>query len=107
MKSNRELNFFQVKLSIICSVFHRVNYLKVFKFVSVCEFTAHLIHFTENISGIFVTSVVFQNQNEDTEWNDVLRKHGIIPQKEKEEINLEEADQSEPGTTHNLFSWIT
>ena len=25
-----------------------------------------------------------QNPNEDTEWNDVLRKKGIIPQKEKE-----------------------
>jgi len=38
-----------------------------------------------------------QNQNEDTEWNDVLRKHGIIPQKEKEVIDLEEPDMSEPG----------
>lgn len=26
----------------------------------------------------------FQNPNEDTEWNDVLRQKGIIPQKEKE-----------------------
>lgn len=25
-----------------------------------------------------------QDQNLDTEWNDVLRKHGIIPKKEKE-----------------------
>ncbi|RUS83547.1 hypothetical protein EGW08_008726 [Elysia chlorotica] len=25
-----------------------------------------------------------QNQNEDTEWNDALRRHNIIPQKEKE-----------------------
>lgn len=25
-----------------------------------------------------------QNQHEDTEWNDALRKHGILPQKEKE-----------------------
>ncbi len=28
-------------------------------------------------------SVCFQNPNEDTEWNDVLRQKGIIPQKEK------------------------
>jgi hypothetical protein len=26
----------------------------------------------------------FQNQNEDTEWNDILRSKGILPQKEKE-----------------------
>lgn len=26
----------------------------------------------------------FQNPNEDTEWNDILRSKGIIPQKEKE-----------------------
>ncbi|GFR92766.1 phosducin-like protein 3 [Elysia marginata] len=25
-----------------------------------------------------------QDQNEDTEWNDALRRHNIIPQKEKE-----------------------
>lgn len=25
----------------------------------------------------------FQNPNEDTEWNDVLRQKGIIPEKEK------------------------
>lgn len=25
-----------------------------------------------------------QNQHDDTEWNDALRKHGILPQKEKE-----------------------
>lgn len=27
---------------------------------------------------------MFQSQHEDTEWNDALRKHGILPQKEKE-----------------------
>lgn len=27
--------------------------------------------------------VCFQNPNEDTEWNDVLRQKGIIPEKEK------------------------
>lgn len=27
---------------------------------------------------------LFQDPNEDTEWNDVLRKKGIIPQKEAE-----------------------
>jgi uncharacterized UBP type Zn finger protein len=26
----------------------------------------------------------FQNPNEDTEWNDILRSKGILPQKEKE-----------------------
>ncbi|CAK8683929.1 phosducin-like protein 3 [Clavelina lepadiformis] len=36
-----------------------------------------------------------QDQNEDTEWNDALRKHGIIPQKEKV-VEKEEVDQSEP-----------
>lgn len=28
--------------------------------------------------------VILQNPNEDTEWNDILRSKGIIPQKEKE-----------------------
>lgn len=27
---------------------------------------------------------MFQNPNEDTEWNDVLRAKGILPPKEKE-----------------------
>ena len=27
---------------------------------------------------------ISQDQNEDTEWNDALRRHNIIPQKEKE-----------------------
>lgn len=35
-----------------------------------------------------------QNPNEDTEWNDVLRKKGIIPQKEKEiEITEEQIQE--------------
>jgi hypothetical protein len=25
-----------------------------------------------------------QNPNEDTEWNDALRRHGILPEKQKE-----------------------
>jgi uncharacterized UBP type Zn finger protein len=31
-----------------------------------------------------MTLISFQNPNEDTEWNDILRKKGILPQKEKE-----------------------
>jgi hypothetical protein len=30
------------------------------------------------------TVIYFQNPNEDTEWNDILRSKGILPQKEKE-----------------------
>lgn len=40
---------------------------------------------------------MFQNPHEDTEWNDALRKHGILPKKEKEVVDLEEPDLSEPG----------
>jgi hypothetical protein len=28
--------------------------------------------------------ISFQNPNEDTEWNDILRSKGILPQKETE-----------------------
>lgn len=31
-----------------------------------------------------IVLTLFQDPNEDTEWNDVLRKKGIIPQKEAE-----------------------
>lgn len=31
-----------------------------------------------------VNTRTMQNPNEDTEWNDILRAKGIIPQKEKE-----------------------
>ena len=38
--------------------------------------------------------VKMQNPNEDTEWNDVLRKKGIIPEKPKEkEITEDELVQ--------------
>lgn len=30
------------------------------------------------------TDLTMQNPNEDTEWNDALRRHGILPQKEGE-----------------------
>lgn len=33
---------------------------------------------------------LFQNPNEDTEWNDILRKKGILPPKEK----LKEQEQA-------------
>nr|CAB3264731.1 phosducin-like protein 3 [Phallusia mammillata] len=36
-----------------------------------------------------------QNPNEDTEWNDALRKHGILPKKEKPAPLPEEVDQTE------------
>jgi uncharacterized UBP type Zn finger protein len=31
-----------------------------------------------------MTLISFQNPNEDTEWNDILRRKGILPQKEAE-----------------------
>jgi uncharacterized UBP type Zn finger protein len=31
-----------------------------------------------------MTVICFQNPNEDTEWNDILRRKGILPQKETE-----------------------
>jgi len=31
-----------------------------------------------------------QNPNEDTEWNDILRRKGIIPEKKKEQEITEE-----------------
>jgi hypothetical protein len=36
-----------------------------------------------------ITFTDFQNPNEDTEWNDILRSKGILPPKEKE---VKEAD---------------
>ncbi|KAJ8948959.1 hypothetical protein NQ318_022981 [Aromia moschata] len=60
-----------------------------------------------------------QNLNEDTEWNDILREKGIIPQKEKEITEdqivsmLEETIEKKTTTTPKLkpnavpsrFSW--
>ena len=40
----------------------------------------------------------FKDPNEDTEWNDILRKHGILPAKEKPAPLEEEQDLTEPGT---------
>jgi len=37
-----------------------------------------------------------QDPNEDTEWNDILRKHGILPAKEKPAPLEEEQDLTEP-----------
>lgn len=45
-----------------------------------------------------------QNPNEDTEWNDALRRHGILPQKEGEVTEdqlkdmVEETVQRKTGT---------
>ena len=36
----------------------------------------------KNMIHLFIH--ISQDQNEDTEWNDALRRHNIIPQKEKE-----------------------
>lgn len=46
---------------------------------------------TENYSGLFAS----QDPNEDTEWNDILRKKGILPPKEepKDDENEELAIQ--------------
>ena len=38
-----------------------------------------------------------QNPNEDTEWNDILRKKGIIPEKEKELEVTEETNTRNDG----------
>ena len=37
----------------------------------------------ECCSNCFIDGI-FQDPNADTEWNDALRRHGIIPQKDKE-----------------------
>lgn len=51
-----------------------------------------------------------QDPNEDTEWNDILRSKGIIPQKEKEVTEdqivsmLEKTIQEKQGnSTYNNF----
>ena len=53
-----------------------------------------------------------QNPNEDTEWNDVLRAKGIIPEKPKEaEVTeeqllamVEQTIKEKSGSKSNLFS---
>lgn len=62
--------------------------------------------------NIGVTSlVIFQNPNEDTEWNDVLRAKGILPPKEKEisedEIvnMIEETIQKKEAESKSIF-WL-
>lgn len=40
----------------------------------------------------YVTAIIYfvQDPNEDTEWNDILRKKGILPPKEEPKDNEEE-----------------
>uniref|UniRef100_H2YLY7 Phosducin domain-containing protein n=1 Tax=Ciona savignyi TaxID=51511 RepID=H2YLY7_CIOSA len=45
-----------------------------------------------------------QNPHEDTEWNDALRKHGILPQKEKAPELPEEEDQTEIKNNYEEMS---
>lgn len=41
-------------------------------------------------------SLLFQDPNADTEWNDILRKKGILPPKESlKELEKEEAEKEE------------
>ncbi|OMJ28732.1 Viral IAP-associated factor-like protein, partial [Smittium culicis] len=52
-----------------------------------------------------------QDPNEDTEWNDILRKHKIIPEKEKEissnevyDLLVEQRDKLEQETKFDGLS---
>lgn len=52
--------------------------------------------------------IILQDPNEDTEWNDVLRAKGILPQKEKEIseddiINMLENTIEEKQASSNHF----
>ena len=50
-----------------------------------CVLTVHfLLCWMFYYSIILICLNIFQNPNEDTEWNDILRKKGILPQKEPE-----------------------
>lgn len=46
-----------------------------------------LLSINKNITGIIY---LLQDPNEDTEWNDILRKKGILPPKEEPKDNEEE-----------------
>jgi hypothetical protein len=43
-----------------------------------------MVHEIMKLLNEYITLIYFQNPNEDTEWNDILRSKGILPQKEKE-----------------------
>lgn len=56
---------------------------------------------------------MFQNPNEDTEWNDVLREKGILPPKEKEIsedeiVNMieETIQKKEAESESNFFGYV-
>jgi hypothetical protein len=42
-----------------------------------------MVHGIIKFFNEYITLISFQNPNEDTEWNDILRSKGILPQKEK------------------------
>jgi hypothetical protein len=43
-----------------------------------------MVHGIIKFLNEYIVLIYFQNPNEDTEWNDILRSKGILPQKEKE-----------------------
>ena len=53
----------------------------------------------------YIVDLIMQNPNEDTEWNDALRRHGILARKEGEVTEdqlidlVEEAVQKKTGAT--------
>jgi hypothetical protein len=51
-------------------------------------------HFKKYLKDLIATKRDYkmQNPSEDTEWNDVLRSKGIIPQKEKKDVEVREED---------------
>lgn len=46
-------------------------------------------NYCRNLSNL-LTFLLFQNPNEDTEWNDILRAKGILPPKKEKEITEED-----------------
>jgi uncharacterized UBP type Zn finger protein len=43
-----------------------------------------MVHGIIKFFNEYIVLIYIQNPNEDTEWNDILRSKGILPQKEKE-----------------------
>lgn len=51
------------------------------------HFNFFMVDINRHFAGIIY---FFQDPNEDTEWNDILRKKGILPPKEEPKDNEEE-----------------
>jgi len=43
-----------------------------------------MVHGIIKFFSEYIVVIYIQNPNEDTQWNDILRSKGILPQKEKE-----------------------